>query len=155
MSDNEIDAIVPDVIMPYSDDDIYEILTRKIFRQDIVQEGLKLYRNEIKEFLKSLPHFTKCFSLVRFEICGLLRPVLYIRPTRSLAELGYLRVWTERHPESRLAKYGLVAAVTSYCTDMQDDHEFVLGWLDAVLAEIELGDDLAGLDENNLVQPVE
>lgn len=150
MSDNETyDSLI------CSDADVYEIITRKIFNQTMVQASLNRYRNAIKEFLKSLPHFTECFASVRFEICGFLGPVLYIRHASSLAELSYLRVWTKRHPESRLAKYGLIADVTSYCINKQDCHEFVLGWLDDVLAEIELGADLTGLAENNLAQPVE
>lgn len=140
-------------IVIYSDTDIYEILNRKIFRQDMLQEGMTRYRNAIKEFLKSLPHFKGCFVSVRFEICGFLGPVLYIIAASSLAEMEYLRVWSERHPESRAVKSRLIAYVTSYCTDRRDGDEFVLGWIDDILTEIELGDDLTGLDENNLVLP--
>lgn len=77
--------------------------------------------------------------------------MLYIIAASSLAEMEYLRVWSERHPESRAVKSRLIAYVTSYCTDRCDGDEFVLGWIDDILTEIELGDDLTGLDENNLV----
>lgn len=48
MSANKTNDIV---IYNDDDDDIYESLNRKIFRQDMLQEGMTRYRNAIKEFL--------------------------------------------------------------------------------------------------------
>lgn len=117
-----------------TDDEHYEKLTNKIFKEDIINQAFKQIVPELKGVLKGLKSFKKSFEHIQFNLYGFLGPKFIIWTDGSILDSVYLAVWKSKHPDSRASKLRLLARI-------QDrkgiEYEFAIDKLDTILEEMD------------------
>lgn len=120
----------------------YKKLTAIKYKGSFVEIELKNLRSAVKSFLESCivskAFSNSGFAYLRFtlDICG---TSLYIESAESLCEIGLIRAWEAKHPDSAMATYGLLAFI-GHPSHRTSSRQYCMQWADDIIAEISAND---------------
>lgn len=112
-----------------TDDKLYDILMRKVYKEEFTDLA-----SELKRFLRVFKNPMARFQHVQFLLDNFMGPRLIIWKGGSIVDTSYLSVWKSYHPDSIACKLRILARVQDR---KGEEYEFAMYKLDAILAEMD------------------
>lgn len=130
--DNKFSTGYEDAFEFSTDDKLYDILMRKVYKEEFTDLAFRRLTSELKRFLRVFKNPMAKFQHVQFLLDNFMGPRLIIWKEDSIIDTSYLSVWKSYHPDSIACKLRILARVQDR---KGEEYEFAMDKLDAILAE--------------------